>query len=68
MTTATDLNNGSRTISVEQDGEKVQIVDVDEVFLSYMPGRAAQVRVRAVSDLAEDGAAASATRETAHAH
>jgi N-methylhydantoinase A/oxoprolinase/acetone carboxylase beta subunit len=31
----------------------VEIVEIDEVYLSYLPGRAAQVRVRAVADLAE---------------
>lgn len=30
----------------------VEIVEMDEVYLSYLPGRAAQVRVRAVADLA----------------
>lgn len=29
----------------------VEIVEVDEVFLSYLPGRTAQVRMRAVADL-----------------
>lgn len=40
----------------------VEIVEVDEVYLSYLPGRAAQVRVRAVADLAETSAL------VAHAH
>ena len=31
----------------------VEVVEIDEVYLSYLPGRAAQVRVRAVADLAE---------------
>lgn len=30
----------------------VEVVDIDEVFLSYLPGHAAQVRMKAVSDLA----------------
>ncbi len=30
----------------------VEIVDLDEVFLGYLPGRSAQVRVKAVGDLA----------------
>lgn len=34
----------------------VEIVEVDEVYLSYLPGRAAQVRVRAVADLADTSA------------
>ncbi|TGX55772.1 hydantoinase/oxoprolinase family protein [Sphingomonas gei] len=60
----------ARVAAAGGDIEKVQIVDVDEVFLSYMPGRAAQVRVRAVSDLVE-GRTADATPEAslaAHAH
>lgn len=32
--------------------DSVEIVEMDEVYLSYLPGRAAQVRVRAVADLA----------------
>lgn len=35
---------------------------MDEVYLSYLPGRAAQVRVRAVADLAGTPAL------VAHAH
>lgn len=42
--------------------ETVEIVEMDEVYLSYLPGRAAQVRVRAVADLADTSALA------AHAH
>lgn len=42
--------------------ESVEIVEMDEVYLSYLPGRAAQVRVRAVADLA------GTTVVTAHAH
>lgn len=33
--------------------DSVEIVEVDEVYLSYLPGRTAQVRVRAVADLAD---------------
>ncbi len=33
--------------------ENIEIVDVEEVFLSYLPGRAAQVRIKAVGDLAD---------------
>ena len=32
--------------------ETVEVIDVDEVYLSYLPGRSAQVRVKAVGDLA----------------
>ncbi|AQR73411.1 hydantoinase/oxoprolinase N-terminal domain-containing protein [Sphingomonas sp. LM7] len=34
--------------------DSVEIVELEEVFLSYLPGRAAQVRVRVVADLAEN--------------
>jgi N-methylhydantoinase A/oxoprolinase/acetone carboxylase beta subunit len=48
--------------------ETVQIVEVDEVFLSYLPGRAAQLRVRAVGDLAGLPIDETATRQVQHAH
>ncbi|WP_422057674.1 hydantoinase/oxoprolinase N-terminal domain-containing protein [Sphingomonas sp.] len=48
--------------------ETVQIVEVDEVFLSYLPGRAAQLRVRAVGDLAGLPIDEAATRQVQHAH
>ena len=41
-----------RVVAAGGDPDTVQLVEVDEVFLSYLPGRAAQVRVRAVGDLA----------------
>lgn len=31
----------------------VEIVDIEEVFLSYLPGRSAQIRARAVGDLGQ---------------
>lgn len=60
----------ARVAAAGGDMEKVQIVDVDEVFLSYMPGRAAQVRVRAVSDLVESRPTDSNRQASlaAHAH
>lgn len=42
----------ARVAAAGGDPETIQIVEVDEVFLSYLPGRAAQLRVRAVGDLA----------------
>ncbi|AJP72100.1 hydantoinase/oxoprolinase N-terminal domain-containing protein [Sphingomonas hengshuiensis] len=42
--------------------DSVEIVEMDEVYLTYLPGRAAQVRVRAVADLAGTPAL------VAHAH
>ena len=47
--------------------EGVAIVDVDEVFLSYLPGRSAQVRIRAVGDLALASADDLASREQSYA-
>ena len=32
--------------------ETIKVVDVEEMFLSYLPGRSAQVRMKAVGDLA----------------
>lgn len=37
------------------DSRSVRIADVEEVLLSYLPGRTARVRVRAVGDLASGG-------------
>ena len=49
------LRNEARAQAISAGGaaDSVEIVEVDEVYLSYLPGRAAQVRVRAVADLAE---------------
>jgi len=41
-----------RAIAAGADPDTVHLVDVEEVFLSYMPGNMAQVRVKAVGDLA----------------
>jgi len=44
-------------------------VEVDEVYLSYLPGRAAQLRVRAVGDLAaEPRGETKRTKLAQHAH
>ena len=37
------------------DPMSVKIIDVDEVFLSYMPGNTARLRVKAVGDLRPAG-------------
>lgn len=42
----------ARVVAAGGDARTLQVVEVDEVFLSYLPGRAAQVRVKAVADLA----------------
>ncbi|WP_132911001.1 hydantoinase/oxoprolinase family protein [Sphingomonas sp. BK235] len=49
------LRDEARAQAIAAGGvaDSVEIVEVDEVYLSYLPGRAAQVRVRAVADLAE---------------
>lgn len=44
----------ARVVAAGGDPRTIQIVEVDEVFLSYLPGRAAQLRVRAVGDLAAE--------------
>ncbi len=41
----------NRVTAAGGDPDTVDIVDVEEVFLSYLPGRTAQVRIRAVGDL-----------------
>ena len=46
------LEARNRVIAAGGDADTVQVVEVDEVMLSYLPGRVAQVRVRAVGDLA----------------
>ena len=61
-----------QAVAAGGDPDTVEIVEVDEVFLSYMPGRAAQVRIRAVADLAIDpagrGSTGAAAVEIARAH
>ena len=50
----------------------VDVVEVDEVFLSYLPGRTAQVRMKAVADLAQPveapRSAIPASKSSLHAH
>jgi len=41
----------ARVVEAGGAESSVEIVEVDEVLLSYLPGRAAQLRVRAVGDL-----------------
>ena len=59
----------ARVIAAGATSESVEIVDMDEVFLSYLPGRSAQLRMKAVGSLAEtvrpDGGAVA---EAGHAH
>ncbi len=60
----------ARVVAAGGARDSVAIVDVDEVFLSYLPGRAAQLRMKAVGDLAEavPHAAPAALPEARHAH
>ena len=58
----------ARVAAAGGDPKTIQIVEVDEVFLSYLPGRAAQLRVRAVGDLAEPQGETASTRSVQHAH
>ncbi|WP_214369519.1 hydantoinase/oxoprolinase N-terminal domain-containing protein [Pseudonocardia sp. H11422] len=46
-----------RAVAAGADPASVQIVDVDEVPIAYLPGNATRIRVRAVGDLALAGAA-----------
>ncbi|MBB4630866.1 hydantoinase/oxoprolinase N-terminal domain-containing protein [Sphingosinicella soli] len=50
--------------------DSIRIVDMEEVFLSYLPGRSAQVRMKAVGDLAEPTAPSMGTAVAGvrHAH
>ncbi|MCW4460686.1 hydantoinase/oxoprolinase family protein [Sphingomonas sp. BT-65] len=59
----------ARVAAAGGDPKTIQIVEVDEVFLSYLPGRAAQLRVRAVGDLAAEPRSEAASKRSAqHAH
>ena len=50
------------------DAASAHVVEVDEVYLSYLPGRAAQVRVRAVGDLVGGRAPAAPIAESGTRH
>jgi N-methylhydantoinase A/oxoprolinase/acetone carboxylase beta subunit len=41
-----------RAVAAGADPRTVRLVDVEEVFLSYLPGHTAQVRAKAIGDLA----------------
>lgn len=51
----------ARVTAAGGNPDTIEIVDMEEVFLSYLPGRSAQVRMKAVGDLAALG-------EVPHAH
>jgi N-methylhydantoinase A/oxoprolinase/acetone carboxylase beta subunit len=41
-----------RAVAAGADPRTVRLVDVEEVFLSYLPGHTAQIRAKAIGDLA----------------
>lgn len=45
----------AQVVAAGGEADSVRVADVEEVSLSYLPGRAAQVRVKAVGDLAIGG-------------
>lgn len=45
----------TRVIAAGGEASSVRMADVEEVFLSYLPGRTAQLRIKAIGDLAIDG-------------
>lgn len=62
-----------RVIDAGGAPDSVRVVEVEEVFLSYLPGRSAQLRIKAIGDLAgESTQGANAPRPhastQAHAH
>ncbi|MCW5579783.1 MAG: hydantoinase/oxoprolinase family protein [Luteimonas sp.] len=62
----------AHVVAAGGDADSTQVVEVDEVFLSYLPGRAAQVRVKAVADLAASprppARAVAPSTDVRHAH
>ncbi|MEM6651611.1 MAG: hydantoinase/oxoprolinase family protein [Pseudomonadota bacterium] len=52
-----------RVISAGGRAETVEIVEVEEVLLSYLPGRSTQVRLKAVGDLGSSFSDSSPTQE-----
>ena len=54
-----------RVIAGGGSPESVEIVDVEEVSLSYLPGRSMQLRIKAVGDLTERSPAVTSHREAA---
>ena len=54
-----------RVIAGGGSPESVEIVDIEEVSLSYLPGRSVQLRIKAVGNLTERSPAATGHREAA---
>ncbi|MHC9084231.1 hydantoinase/oxoprolinase N-terminal domain-containing protein [Luteimonas sp. RIT-PG2_3] len=60
-----------RVIAAGGDEHSVRVVEIEEVFLSYLPGRSAQLRIKAIGDLAGEsaqGARAPTPHPSQHAH
>lgn len=57
-----------RVIAAGGDPASVQVVDVEEVFLSYLPGHTAQVRMKAVGNLVHGADHRLPATDFAHAH
>lgn len=57
-----------RVIAAGGDPDSIEIVDVEEVFLSYLPGRTAQVRMKAVGDLVHGADQRLPATDLVHAH
>jgi len=59
----------ARVVAAGATRETAEIVDMDEVFLSYLPGRSAQLRMKAVGSLADAASlTAEALAEARHVH
>lgn len=59
----------ARIIAAGATSETAEIVDMDEVFLSYLPGRSAQLRMKAVGSLADaTSLIAAPMAEAGHVH
>ncbi|MEM7741843.1 MAG: hydantoinase/oxoprolinase family protein, partial [Pseudomonadota bacterium] len=48
----------ARVAEAGGDEKTIEVIDVEEVFLSYLPGRAAQIRMKAIGELADFGSPA----------
>lgn len=58
----------TRVIAAGGVAESVEVVELDEVFLTYLPGRAAQVRIRVVADLSDVSRTEGKGDYAVHAH
>jgi N-methylhydantoinase A/oxoprolinase/acetone carboxylase beta subunit len=60
----------ARVVAAGGEAGSVRVADIEEIFLSYLPGRAAQIRIKAIGDLAIGGERSNvaAYGDTAQAH